>query len=166
MGKTIIIIISVLVLALMARTSERAGEEINWRVISGGGCQGGTSANYQLSGTVAQTAVGWGNSTDYGLNHGYWVDFGGSGGPCDCEPGNANNDVTINIFDITYLISYLYKGGSAPAPYEICSGDPNGIDPCVCNIFDITYLISFLYKGGPVPIDCDTWLTNCGAPLR
>ncbi len=84
--------------------------------------------------------------------------------PCDCEPGNANGDVTINILDITYLIAYLYKGGPPPTPYRICSGDPNC--DCVVNILDITYLISFLYKSGPPPCTCQQWLAACGPPLR
>jgi len=83
---------------------------------------------------------------------------------CDCEPGNANDDATINIFDITYLISYLYLSGPAPVLYELCNGDPN--NDCTCNIFDITYLISFLYLGGPLPCTCEDWLTACGPPLR
>jgi len=82
----------------------------------------------------------------------------------DCEPGNVNGDGTINIFDITYIISYLYMSGPAPIPYEICDGDPNC--DCVCNIFDITYLITFLYMTGPPPCTCEEWLTACGPPLR
>ncbi len=159
-GFTIILISFIAVYA-----GDKSGEEINWQVISGGGSQNGTSTNYVLSGTVAQTAVGGGSSTNYGLNHGYWQDFGGGGVVCDCTPGDANGSPPTNIFDITYMISYLYKGGPAPTPYPICSGDPNGLG-CTCNIFDITYLISFLYKGGPAPVDCDTWLTTCGPPLR
>jgi hypothetical protein len=83
---------------------------------------------------------------------------------CDCEPGNANGDETINIFDITYLITYLYLEGNSPIPYELCSGDPNC--DCVCNIFDITHLISALYLGGAPPCNCATWLLSCGPPLR
>ena len=83
---------------------------------------------------------------------------------CDCEPGNANADEPINIFDITYLISYLYLSGPAPTPYELCNGDPN--NDCTCNIFDITYLISFLYLSGPPPCTCVEWLAACGLLLR
>ena len=85
-------------------------------------------------------------------------------GACDCEPGNVNADPTINIFDITYLISYLYLGGPAPVPYALCNCDANC--DCVCNIFDITYLISFLYRNGPAPCTCQQWLAACGPPLR
>jgi len=97
-------------------------------------------------------------------------DGDGTGNVCDpcpfneCEPGNANGDETINIFDITYIISYLYLEGPAPTPYELCSGDPNC--DCTCNIFTITYLISFLYLDGPAPCTCEQWMTSCGPPLR
>jgi len=153
-----------LILPGITPAADKAGEEINWQVISSGGTSG-TSTSYQLNGTVAQTAVGSGTSTGYSLNHGYWQDFDTtSGGPCDCEPGNTNGDATINIFDITYTISYLYMGGPAPTPYALCNGDPN--KDCTCNIFDITYIISFLYLGGPPPATCEDWLTACGPPLR
>jgi len=61
--------------------------------------------------------------------------------------GDVNDDGNINIFDITYTISYLYLGG--PPPRVLESGDVNH-DGTV-NIFDITYVISFLYLGGPAP---------------
>jgi len=83
---------------------------------------------------------------------------------CDCIPGEANGNGTTNILDITYLISYLYKGGPAPVPYALCSGDANC--DCTVNILDITYLIAFLYKSGPSPCTCEQWLANCGEPLR
>ncbi len=83
---------------------------------------------------------------------------------CDCVPGEANNDGVTNIFDVTYLISFLYLAGPAPVPYALCNGDPNC--DCVCNIFDVTYLISFLYLNGPPPCTCQQWLAACGPPLR
>jgi hypothetical protein len=163
MKRILVIFLIIFALALIAWADDKSGEEINWQVLSGGGGDG-TSTNYQLNGTVAQTAVGAGTSANYGLSHGYWVDFGGSGGPCDCEPGEANADATINIFDVTYLISFLYMSGPAPVPYALCNGDPNC--DCTCNIFDVTYLISFLYMSGPPPCACEEWLTACGPPLR
>jgi hypothetical protein len=62
--------------------------------------------------------------------------------------GDANSDETINIFDVTFLINYLYLGG--PAPEHMQAADPDGSG--TINIFDITYLISFLYLGGSEPI--------------
>jgi hypothetical protein len=123
---------------------EKAGEQIKWQVLSGGGTKG-ASTNYKLDGTVGQTAVGKGVSTNYNLLHGYWQDFA-SASCCD-KPGDANNNGTVNIQDITYLINYLYKGGPQPPCLE--EGDANGSG--LTNIQDITYLINFLYKGGPAP---------------
>jgi hypothetical protein len=161
--KTITFFMTLLTMMLLL-TGSAFAQDIRWQVISSGGSQNGSSATYRLSATVGQTAVGMGNSATYGLNNGYWQDFGGEPTACDCQPGNANGDATINIFDITYIISYLYLGGSAPVPYELCSGDPN--KDCTCNIFDITYIISSLYLSGPPPATCEEWLAACGQPLR
>jgi hypothetical protein len=68
----------------------------------------------------------------------------------DRSCGDTDNDGTINIFDISYLITYLYMDGPAPDPLDM--GDANN-DGDV-NIFDITHIIAFLYSGGPEPI-CD-----------
>ena len=62
--------------------------------------------------------------------------------------GDANSDGLMNILDVTFLINYLYKGGTAPDPIE--SGDVNSSE--TINILDITYLINYLYKGGPAPV--------------
>lgn len=75
--------------------------------------------------------------------------------------GDANGDETLNIFDITYIIAYLYLDGPPPDPVE--SADVN-IDSTI-NIFDATYMISYLYLDGPppcgqsdgLPIDCTTY---------
>jgi len=62
--------------------------------------------------------------------------------------GDVNADTIVNIFDITYLISYLYLGG--PPPNELNSADVN--KDYLVNIFDITYLITYLYLEGPEPV--------------
>jgi hypothetical protein len=62
--------------------------------------------------------------------------------------GDANNDNTVNIFDVTYVISNLYMEGPDPIPVE--AGDANGSG--LINIFDVTHLISFLYMSGPPPV--------------
>jgi hypothetical protein len=61
--------------------------------------------------------------------------------------GDANGNGIVNILDITFLISYLYKQGPSPDPM-IC-GDANCNQQL--NILDITYLIGYLYKSGPDP---------------
>ncbi|MBN2227653.1 MAG: hypothetical protein JW763_09845 [candidate division Zixibacteria bacterium] len=88
---------------------------------------------------------------------------------CDCRPGDANNDIALNLLDILWLIDYMYGSpqGPAPQPYTICSGDPNG--DCTVNLLDILHLIANIYQepvGEPPTCDCDTWLIECGVPLR
>jgi hypothetical protein len=85
---------------------------------------------------------------------------------CDlvCGPGNADGIDPINIFDITYLINYLYLGGPAPIPCNRCSGDPNC--DCSINIFDVTYLITFLYLDGPAPCNGVNWFNLCGVKVN
>ncbi len=61
--------------------------------------------------------------------------------------GDANNDDQVNIFDVTFLISYLYLEGPSPLYPHLSDVDNSG----VINIFDITCLISYLYLGGAEP---------------
>jgi hypothetical protein len=64
--------------------------------------------------------------------------------------GDANGDEDINVSDVVYLITYLFKGGPPPDPLE--AGDVNcdqGID-----VADVVYLISYLFRFGPPPPDC------------
>lgn len=62
--------------------------------------------------------------------------------------GDVNNDLAVNIFDVTFIITFLYLGG--PAPYPSNAGDVN--NDGTINIFDITTLISYLYMGGSDPV--------------
>ena len=61
--------------------------------------------------------------------------------------GDANNNWTIELGDVVYLITYLYKNGPAPDPLD--AGDVNCSG--LVELGDIVYLITYLYKGGPPP---------------
>lgn len=61
--------------------------------------------------------------------------------------GDVNYDGTINIFDATWLIAFLYYGGPPPLP-EL-SGDVDGSGQI--NLLDVVYLIDYIYYGGPAP---------------
>ncbi len=77
-------------------------------------------------------------------------DLDGIGDVCDFIRGDADGNDIINLLDITYLISFLYKDGLPPDPLEAGDTDCSG----EINILDVTYLINHLYKGGPPP-DCN-----------
>ena len=144
-NKHILVLGFIFCLTVTGMAGDKAGEEINWQVISSGGSINGTSTNHQLSGTVSQTAVGKGTSTNYTLSHGFWQELGGGGVVVDC--GDANGTLPVNILDITFLIDYLYNGGPEPIPY--ISGDVNNNG--LVHILDITYLIDYLYNYGTAP---------------
>jgi hypothetical protein len=82
---------------------------------------------------------------------------------CDCMPGDANGDGSINVGDAVYLISFVFKGGPAPTPYATCSGDANC--DCAANVGDAVFIIAYVFKGGPAPCVCDEWEANCGPGL-
>lgn len=132
--------------AELMRRAIMAGEDINWQVIPGGGSINGTSTNFTLSGAVGQVAVGAGTSTNYSVNSGFWQNFQAISNECNM-PGNANNDDAVNIGDIVYLISYIFRGG--PPPIYINEGDVN--EDCTVNLGDAVFLINFAFRSGPPP---------------
>jgi len=62
--------------------------------------------------------------------------------------GDANNDGSINIADVTYMIARIFSGGPAPKPNSD-AGDAN-CDTSF-NIADVTFLIARIFSGGPAP---------------
>jgi hypothetical protein len=68
--------------------------------------------------------------------------------------GDVTYDGTITLWDITWLISYVYLGGPAPRP-EWKTGDVD-CDGKI-GLADITYLIAYVYLDGPMP---------CGNPYK
>jgi len=77
------------------------------------------------------------------------ADGDGIGDVCEFICGDANSDETVNIFDITFVITNLYLSGPPPDPTDAADVNDDG----TVNIFDITYLITYLYMEGPEP-DC------------
>lgn len=63
----------------------------------------------------------------------------------DC--GDIDTDGNINVFDVTYTISYLYMDGPPPSYPNLADVNNSG----AINIFDVTYLISYIYMSGPEP---------------
>ncbi|SYZ72814.1 hypothetical protein TRIP_C20929 [Candidatus Zixiibacteriota bacterium] len=62
--------------------------------------------------------------------------------------GDVNNDGKININDMSHLIRYLYKSGSAPLP-AVAAGDADNNGQI--NVIDVSFLINAIYRGGIKP---------------
>ena len=63
--------------------------------------------------------------------------------------GDANNDYTVDMSDLVWLVDYMFTGGPAPFPSELladmdCSGDVDNSD--------LVYLADYMFTGGPLPI--------------
>jgi len=77
------------------------------------------------------------------------VEVCGKGSPniCDIYCGDANSDGNINIKDIAFIISYLYKAG--PAPIQPVEADVNNSG--AIELLDVSHMVRYLYKGGTPP---------------
>lgn len=113
---------------------------IPWSVLNGGGTNM-ASTGYKAMVSTAQSVIGVSQSTNYQMKIGYW--YGGK--PFVC--GDVNETGNVDIADIVYLVSFLFKHGPEPDP--LYCGNTNG-DGNV-NIADIVYLVAFIFKHGPMP---------------
>jgi M6 family metalloprotease-like protein len=75
------------------------------------------------------------------------VNGNGIGDVCDYICGDANGDRSLNIGDAVFVISYVFRGGTAPSPVE--AGDAN-CDGKV-NVGDAVYIVNYVFRGGPAP---------------
>ena len=79
-------------------------------------------------------------------------------GFCCENRGNVDNTIgasgPVDVSDLTYLIAYLFQGGSPPPCIEEGNVDrvtgPSG----PIDVSDVTYLTSFLFQGGSPPPPC------------
>ena len=71
---------------------------------------------------------------------------------CENLRGNINLDHqdTIDISDLTYLVGWMFKSGSAPPCMLEADVDGNGGH----DIADVTFLVGYMFKGGPEPAGC------------
>jgi Dockerin type I domain len=68
-------------------------------------------------------------------------------GAVEANPnGDANDDGTVGIADVFYLLNFLFAGGPAP----LGSADVN--QDGTLDVADVFYLIDYLFAGGPAPL--------------
>ena len=107
-----------------------------------GGESGSGSFKMKMSSGGQPSPIGRSQSASFDLSAGYV-------GATFVLHGDANGNGIIELGDVVYLITYLYKGGPLPKPLE--AGD------CNCSghvdLGDVVYLLTYLYKNGPLPCD-------------
>lgn len=64
--------------------------------------------------------------------------------------GDVNADGVTDVFDVAYLIDYVFSGGPSPLPVAE-SGNVDGDAEGIVDVFDLTYLIDYVFSGGPPP---------------
>jgi hypothetical protein len=77
-----------------------------------------------------------------------------------------NSDGVPDVFDVIYLIDYVFSGGVAPPKDALCPHINRSDVNCdgVADVFDVIGLIDFVFSGGKAPCDpclCSPYPTNC-----
>ncbi len=68
-----------------------------------------------------------------------------SSGTC----GDANGDGLVNVGDVVFMISYVFRSGPPPDPIEMADVNHDGS----ANVGDAVYLLNYAFRGGAPP-DC------------
>jgi hypothetical protein len=75
--------------------------------------------------------------------------------PCCFDAGNADNssvtpdfNSTVNIGDVTFLITHIFLGGESP----YCRGQADANGDGSITIGDVTHLVSYIFSSGAPPV--------------
>ncbi|MBU8934611.1 MAG: agmatine deiminase family protein [candidate division Zixibacteria bacterium] len=68
-----------------------------------------------------------------------------------------DNGENPNIADLTYLVAYLFTGGTEPPILEAANIDGQEGPDGMINIADLTHFVGFLFTGGPSPYCVLPW---------
>ncbi|MFH1372992.1 MAG: S8 family serine peptidase [bacterium] len=61
--------------------------------------------------------------------------------------GDADNTTAIDVGDLTYMVAYLFQGGSPPVTIQAGDADFNFSH----DVGDLNYLVAYLFQGGAPP---------------
>ena len=119
------------------------------------GAEGWTEAVFDLSAYSGVVRIMFRFASDgYVTEEGWYVDDFEilSTGCCINNRGNVAGeaDDAVNVTDLTFLVMYLFQGGSEPGCPEEADVDGSG----GITVSDLTYLVDFLFRGGPEPVAC------------
>jgi hypothetical protein len=134
------------------------GEEVNWSSVNSGGVIGSSSTNFILSGSVAQSVIGFSTSTNYHMGIGFWY---GPGLYCVGLPGDANASNTYTLGDAIAIVNYIFnKPGCSPQPIcwlsgLLCRGDWNASG--TVTLGDVIQAVNYIFN---VPPGASFWLAQ------
>lgn len=111
-----------------------------------------SSTNYRVSGTLGQTVIGLTESTSYKVRQGYWSAFARGEICCVGSTGDVNDEGSIDLSDLLWLVNYSFLGG--PAPSCLATANVNGSLDCEVNLSDLLWLVNYSFLGGPAPAEC------------
>jgi hypothetical protein len=101
------------------------------------------TGSYELTVTLEDTTALVLNLPDSAMTtvHTWYVDYR------EIICGDVNGDLTVNVSDVVYMISYVF--GDGPPPEPLLTGDVDCNE--LINVSDIVYLIAFVFGDGPEP---------------
>lgn len=70
---------------------------------------------------------------------------------CIGDRGDASGNGYFDIWDLYYLVGYLYEAGDPPP----CMEEADVNFDCVVDLGDVTFLVAYFYSSGPPPGQCD-----------
>lgn len=150
LARFVFYLIILFMLILQSQSLAQNSVKVGRSVIAGGGSKSTTSI-YRSSGTIGQASAGRATTSIYKLGSGFWSGpFTGS--CCIGTTGDLNADGNPNtVLDLTFMVDYIFRGGSGPlCPFE---GDLDG-NGSILTVIDLTYIIDFIFRGGDSPVPC------------
>ncbi|KPJ50791.1 hypothetical protein AMJ40_01765 [candidate division TA06 bacterium DG_26] len=111
------------------------------------GTYGWSDTEFDLSGYSGQVRFRFRFGSDMGVaKEGWYIDdITIWGFFFDC--GDVNGDGRVTVADATYLVGFIYRGGSTPC------GDGDVNNDGRFTIADALYIVTYVYRGGPAPCE-------------
>ncbi len=124
-----------------------AGEQIKWRVVSGGGNRS-SSGSIILTGTVGQTAAGMVSNSNYQIYQGFWQSFVIGSCCTTVTTGDVDASASVDISDLSAMVDYLFN--SLPFP-GACFQEQDVDRSLAVDISDLQAIIDFLFNSVDLP---------------
>jgi len=146
--------IALIVAALLASMSALAlavDYALTKQVFSNGATNS-SGGDYELRGSLGQTAIGAPYASPTILHEGFWASEQPDDPCCYFISGNGDYDPNdqCDITDLVYMVDFMFNSGPTPPCFE--EADVDGSE--AVDIGDLVYLNEYQNLGGPAPVDC------------